>query len=50
MTWSREEIKRRRAEREDSIRRFRERVERMKAEREAERNRTQPRRRFFLFG
>ena len=50
MTWSRDEIKQRRAEREDSIRRFRKRIERMKAEREAESNRPQPRKRFFLFG
>lgn len=50
MTWSREEIKRRRAEREESIRRFRERIERMKAERESERIQPPHRRRFFLFG
>jgi hypothetical protein len=49
MMWSRDEIKRRRAEREESNRRFRERIERMKAERDAERRRPQPRRRFFLF-
>jgi hypothetical protein len=51
--WNREELARRRAEREESIRQLNERIARMKAELDEQRRaqpKQPPRRRFFLFG